>query len=252
MTKPKKRKPTLATQSTRGRSDESSLGGEGTGHVTALWIVCKKKIAADKNMIGVEKMLGNLPDLIGMKVDKLKMTLTTAVLQRSPGDIAQYSDVLGQLARARIAVLENRTDSAIDVDAVVPRFIYSLINTVVLLHPAGVALGGVARQTQLDTELGYLAGILKHRLGLADLVESAEQGQLTQSEKKEQKHSGGTRRGSAPTIFVREDDLDKKSPAKSNGMDPTSPNRHQSAKLEVRATSSMTRGVHHEAYSSRG
>lgn len=218
--KPKKdRKPDLTSQSVRGRRNDSSLGGEGTGHVTALWIVCKKKIAADKNMIGVEKMLGNLPDLTGMTVDKLKNTLTTTVLQKSPGDIAEYSHVLGQLARARIAVLENRTDAAVDADAVVPKFIYSLINTVVLLHPSGTALGGVAKQRQIDTELAYLASILKHRLGLAGLVESAEQEQLTKSEKKDQKQSGGVRRGSAPTIFVRPDDVGRK-PAKGSGHSP--------------------------------
>jgi hypothetical protein len=211
--KPKKKKPVLTTQSTRGVSDESSRG-EGTGHVTALWIVCKKKIAADEDMIGVEKMLGNLPDLTGMTADKLKMTLMTSVLQKSPGDIAQYSNVLGQLARARLAVMENRTDG-VDVDAAVPRFIYSLINTVVLLHPSGAALGGVATHTQLGTELAYMAGVLKHSFGLAGLVESAEQGQMTEPENKKQKHSGGSRRGSAPTIFVREDDVGKKSSSRS-------------------------------------
>lgn len=215
-TRQKKGKAALTTQSTRGRRDDSTLGGEGTGHVTALWIVCKKKINADENMIGVEKMVGSLPDLTGMTADKLKQILMTAVLQKSPGDIGQYSNVLGQLARARLAVLENRTDDNVDVEAVVPRFIYALINTVVLLHPSGAAMGGVPRRTQIDTELAYLAGILKHRNGLAGLVESAELGQLTQSEKKEQKHSGSTRRGSAPTIYVREDDVGKKSSSTSS------------------------------------
>jgi hypothetical protein len=206
----KDKKPDLSSQSARGRRNDSSLGGEGTGHVTALWIVCKKKIVADKSMIGVEKMLGNLPDLIGMTADKLKMTLMTAVLQKSPGDIEQYSNVLGQLARARLAVLENKSDTTVDADAVVPRFIYSLINAVVLLHPSGVALGGVDRKTQIETELGYLSNILKHSYGLAGLVESAAMGQLSKAEKKGEKQSGSARRGSAPTIFVRDADLGEK------------------------------------------
>ncbi|MDB5856002.1 MAG: hypothetical protein JWR22_4043 [Herminiimonas sp.] len=162
-------------------------------------------------MIGVEKMLGSLPNLIGKTADELKQILMTAVLQKSPGDIERYSNVLGQLARARLAVLENRTDDTVDVEAVVPRFIYAVINTVVLLYPSGAAMGGVPRRTQVDTDLAYLAGVLEHTHGLAGLVESAELGQLTQSEKKQQKHSGSTRRGSAPMIYVREDDIGKKS-----------------------------------------